>query len=87
MQTTNSKQRKTLEKIFTNPAPNNILWEEIESLIRHLGCVIEYRGGSKVKFTKNAVPLFVHRPHPSNQTPPQTISNIREFLIEIGVTP
>ncbi len=28
----NNKQRKTLELIFTNPVPANIIWQDIESL-------------------------------------------------------
>jgi len=87
MQTTNSKQQKTLERIFTTPVPNNILWSEIESLLRNLGCVIQYKGGSKVKIAKDTEKALIHRPHPGNQTPPETVIDIRTMLTNIGVTP
>jgi hypothetical protein len=33
----NNKQHKTLEFIFTDPIPANILWKDIESLFVALG--------------------------------------------------
>jgi hypothetical protein len=87
MQITNSKQRKILERIFAEPIPNDILWTDIESLLRHIGCKIEYRGGSKIKIIKDTKKLFDHRPHPSNQTPSRTVKVIKNFLTRIGVTP
>ena len=84
---TNSKQLETLEKVFKLPTPNNILWTDIISLLKHVGCTIEYRGGSEVKATKGTKKMFEHRPHPSNQTPCRTVKTIRTFLTRIGVTP
>jgi len=35
----NSKQRKTLKNIFSRPTPKNLLWNDIESLFRAIGCI------------------------------------------------
>jgi hypothetical protein len=87
-QVTNSKQLKTLIRIFMVPTPNDILWQAIESLLNHVGCTIKYRGnGSKLRITKDSAVLSEHRPHPSNQTPPFTVERIKKFLAKIGVTP
>ena len=86
-QITNSKQRKTLKKIFTLPTPNDILWTDIESLLKHIGCVIEYNKGSRMTFKKDKEMIFIHRPHPQKQTPPETIKEIKNFLEDTGVTP
>jgi len=87
MQPTGSKQRKTLERVFAQPTPNDVLWSDIESLLTHLGCTIKYLGGSRVRFAKGSERHFAHRPHPSNQTPSLTIKGIRNFLARIGAEP
>lgn len=87
MESLNGRQQKTLERIFARPTPNDILWADIESLLRHVGCTIEYRGGSKVRITKGALKRIEHRPHPGNQTPARTTERIKDFLMLIGVTP
>jgi len=86
-QPTGARQRRTLQKIFSRPAPNDIPWADIESLLRHLGCTIEYRGGSKILILMGKEGHFEHRPHPSKQTPSRTTERIRDFLTRIGVTP
>lgn len=87
MKVTNSKQRRTLEKIFEKPTPNNILWKDIESLLNHIGCMLKYPGGSIAKISKGEARILDHRPHPGNQTPSRTTGRIRIFLADIGVMP
>jgi len=82
LEISNAKQRRTLERIFKQPTPNDILWSNIESLLK-----LEYREGSRVKITKGNITHRCHRPHPSNQTKPHTVEGIRNFLDEIGVKP
>jgi len=41
----NSKQRKTLESIFTRPLRADIYWTDIESLFRSLGASVESGSG------------------------------------------
>jgi hypothetical protein len=87
MALTNSKQQKTLERIFKEPTPNDIPWPDIESLFKHVGCTIKHRGGSKVAFEKKDKVLFMHRPHPQTQTPTQNIRRIKAFLKDLGAEP
>jgi predicted RNA binding protein YcfA (HicA-like mRNA interferase family) len=86
MQITSSKQRKTLEKIFTEPTPNDIPWTTIESLLEHVGCETKYGRGSKASFKKDSKIVFIHRPHPQRQTPIGTVKEIKIFLEKLGVT-
>lgn len=46
----NSKQRKTLEAIFSTPVPKTLAWKDIESLFRALGCTVVEGDGSRVSF-------------------------------------
>ena len=83
----NSGQRKTLEAIFSNPIPKNILWDDMESLLKSVGCTVKNRGGSKVAFGKGTEMLYVHRPHPQKEATAFVVSKIRVFLERLGVTP
>jgi predicted RNA binding protein YcfA (HicA-like mRNA interferase family) len=84
---TNSRQRKTLYRIFKEPTPNDIPWSQIESLFKHIGFEIEYGMGSRVKMERDDETFTCHRPHPSSQTNPDTIRDIRDFLAQVGVRP
>jgi hypothetical protein len=86
MQINNSKQRKTLGKIYTHPIPNDIPWTRIISLCSHIGCTIEYGKGSKVTIKKDAAKIFCHSPHPNKETPESTVAAIKEFLEQLEVT-
>ena len=83
----NSKQRKTLEAIFFEPVPKNLPWDDIESLLKAVGCKVNNRGGSKAGFGKDNEMLYVHRPHPQKEAKGYAISKVKAFLISIGVTP
>jgi hypothetical protein len=87
MQTTNSRQRRTLERIFAAPTPNDIPWPDIESLLKHIGCTIKHRDGSKITIMKDREKTHVHRPHPQTQTPDWTIKKIKKFIENIGAKP
>ena len=45
-----SKNRKTLETIFANPANGNIPWDQIESLFVSVGCRVIEGSGFSVTF-------------------------------------
>jgi hypothetical protein len=40
-----------------------------------------------VVFEKGNEAYFEHMPHPSRQTPSETVKNVRNFLQRIGATP
>ena len=42
-----NKHRHTLEAIFRDPPAGNLQWREVESLLNHLGAVVESGHGAK----------------------------------------
>lgn len=83
----NSKQKRTLDAIFTDPASGSIEWKSIESLLIAVGCETVEGKGSRVKFHKDKVIASFHRPHPEKEAKRYQVRDAREFLIKIGVRP
>ncbi len=83
----NSKQRKTLTAIFTDPVDGAIEWSRIESLLTAMGCRIIKGDGSSVTFEKNGVRAHFHRPHPQKEALRYRIKAVREFFIKTGMQP
>ncbi|MEN8218802.1 MAG: type II toxin-antitoxin system HicA family toxin [Pseudomonadota bacterium] len=83
----NSKHRKTLEAIFSEPVPNSMEWSRIESLFVALGADIIEGNGSRVRFVLNEVVGSFHRPHPGKEAKPYQVRDARYFLEQAGVTP
>ena len=82
-----SRHRRTLQRIFTNPAPADIRWAEIEALLRAVGVRVSERAGSRVGLMKDSTGIVVHRPHPQPETSRKTVRDIKEYLLSIGVAP
>lgn len=59
------KYAKTLEQIFRHPVSGNIRWDDVESLLVHLGAEVEERRGSRIAVVLFDEVLIFHRPHPS----------------------
>ena len=83
----NSKHRKTLDAIFSQPTPCNIEWRKIESLFEALGATIIEGDGSRVAFIINDEKGDFHRPHPGKEAKRYQVRNARDFLTRVGVTP
>lgn len=83
----NSKQRRTLSAIFTEPVNGNLEWRSIESLLVALGCQVIEGSGSRVTFILNGQRLDLHRPHPRKEALRYRVKDVREFLRRAGVTP
>ncbi len=83
----NSKHRKTLEIIFSEPVNGNLEWRKIEALFLALGAELNERSGSRVSFTLNGEKLDVHRPHPGKEALKYRVKDARNFLTNAGVTP
>jgi hypothetical protein len=81
----NSKQRKTLAEIFKSPAPSNILWTDIESLLVALGAEISEGNRSRVRIKLNTEKAVFHRPHPQKETEKGAVISMRRFLENAGV--
>lgn len=81
------KHEKTLTRIFTQPAPSNIDWKDIEKFFIHLGAEITEGNGSRVRVALNEVRAVFHRPHPQKEANKATVRSVREFLEAAGVMP
>ena len=83
----NSKHRKTLEGVFSNPINGNIEWRKIEALFLALGAVKDEGQGSAVTFVLNNRRADFHRPHPKKEALRYRVKAAREFLEKAGVKP
>ena len=83
----NSKQRKTLDAIFADPVSKTMPWNDIESLLKSVGCRLIEKGGSAVAFEKDGQMMHAHRPHPQNTVKQYVVVAVRKFLSKIGAEP
>jgi len=83
----NSRQRKTLESIFKDPVSANIVWRDVESLLKALGCEVTEGNGSRVRLALNGVRAVFHRPHPDPKTDRGAVKSMRRFLTEARIQP
>ena len=83
----NSRQRKILEAIFTDPVSSNIEWRKIETLLVSVGCDVIRGGGSRIAFKYGTLRADFHRPHPRKEAKLYQVRAAREFLKRMGVTP
>ncbi|MDP3478805.1 MAG: type II toxin-antitoxin system HicA family toxin [Desulfoprunum sp.] len=81
----NSKHRKTLTSIFTDPANGNMAWREIESLLVALGCRLVEGKGSSITFERDGVRATFHRPHPDKAALRYRVKGAREFLTQLRI--
>lgn len=83
----NSKHKRVLRAIFTDPVSGNIEWIAIETLLIAVGCQVIEGSGSRVRFViKGEVETF-HRPHPAKEAKRYQVRDARQFLSRIGVKP
>ena len=83
----NSKQRKTLAAIFTDPVSPAIEWKAVEGLLIAVGCRVIEGSGSRVRFTHGSEAETFHRPHPAKEAKRYQVRAARAFLERIGVKP
>ncbi len=76
----NSKQRKTLEAIFTRPTRLNIVWADVEKLFIALGGEVIEGKGSAIKILIDDELAYFHRPHPNKEAKRYQIDDARRFL-------
>lgn len=82
----NSKHKKTLKAIFTNPISGNIEWAEIEALLVAVGAELSEGRGSRIRFDYGGEQAYFHRPHPGKEALRYRVADARAFLQRIGVT-
>ncbi len=82
----NSKHRKTLKIIFTDPINGNIEWRKIEALFLAIGASRTEKAGSAVSFVLNDIRVDFHRPHPDKEALRYRVKDARKFLQKAGIT-
>ncbi len=82
----NSKHRKTLKIIFTDPINGNIEWRKIEALFLAIGASRTEKAGSAVSFVLNDIRVDFHRPHPDKTALRYRVKDARKFLQQAGIT-
>lgn len=87
----NSKQKRILADIFTEPTLGNVAFADIEALLIAVGCVQKNKkqktGGSRVKFVKDGMIASFHRPHPEKEAKKYQVEQAREYLTRLGLEP
>ena len=83
----NSKQRRTLKAVFTDPVSPAIPWAAIEILLIAVGCELVEGKGSRVRFSKDGMVQTFHRPHPEPDAKRYQVRDARAFLSRLGVEP
>jgi hypothetical protein len=83
----NSKHRKTLEIIFSDPVSGTLPWDRIEALLVAVGCKVVEGSGSSVTFEKEGRRAYFHRPHPQREALVYRVKAVREFLTKLEITP
>jgi len=83
----NSKHRKTLAAVFTDPVPGTIEWAAVESLLLAAGARLIEGRGSRGRFEKDSEVETFHRPHPAKEAKRYQVRDARDFLERIGVRP
>ena len=81
------KHQKTLEQIYKRPTSANILWSNIESLLKTLGAKVTERAGSRVAVVLFGEVRVFHRPHPSPNTDKGAVVSVRKWLEIYEVKP
>ena len=82
-----ARHRRTLHAIFETPVQANVLWADIESLLRACGAEISEGRGSRVRIALHGVRAVFHRPHPQKETDKDSVMSMRRFLLEAGIEP
>lgn len=82
-----SKHERVLRAVFAEPVGANVLWSDIESLLRPKGADITEGAGSRVRVALHGVRAVFHRPHPDKETNQGALRSVRRLLIAAGVIP
>ena len=83
----NSKHKRTLAAIYSDPVLTSIDWKDIEALFVTLDVQIIEGRGSRVRFEKEGIIASFHRPHPRKEAKPYQVKDARVFLRQLGVEP
>lgn len=80
-----SKHRRTIAAVFEDPVRSSILWNDVVSLLLHLGATMRQGSGSRVRVMLRGKRVTLHLPHPQKEVNTYTVRDLREFLHRTGV--
>jgi hypothetical protein len=83
----NSKQRRTLVAVWSDPVNGNIEWTRIESLLIALGRRVVEGPGSSVTFEWKGQRATFHRRHPGKEALRYRVKAVRQLLERMGAKP
>ena len=83
----NSKQKRVLTAVFSDPVSGTLAWSDIEALLIAVGAEVVEGSGSRVRFVCGAEVETFHRPHPEKEAKRYQVRAARAFLERIGVRP
>ncbi|RJP22364.1 MAG: type II toxin-antitoxin system HicA family toxin [Candidatus Omnitrophota bacterium] len=82
-----TRQQRILQYIFEKPVRSDIKWDDVISLVKHLGREIQQRKGSRVALVIHQVSAIFHTPHPRKEMKKAAVVELRKFLEKVGVHP
>jgi len=83
----NSKHRKTLAAVFSDPVSGTVEWAAVEGLLLAVGARLIEGRGSRVRFEKEGEVATHRHPHPARQAKRYQLRDARDFLERIGIRP
>ena len=82
-----TRHLKTLAAVFSQPAPANLPWRKVESMLTALGATVTEGDGSRVHIELAGETATFHRPHPQKEADRNAVRAVARFLSNAGVTP
>jgi len=83
----NSRQRRTLQRVFEMPTRSDIEWKEARSLLVALGADLQEGKGSRVRIRINGRPHVLHFPHPRKEMKKWVVEDLRDILKSVVIEP
>jgi len=80
------KHERVLAAIFADHPSGNIHWQEIESLLVHLGAELHESRGARVIVTLRGQEMTLHRPHHGASVGRAELHQLRQFLQAAGMS-
>jgi predicted RNA binding protein YcfA (HicA-like mRNA interferase family) len=81
------KHQKTLQSIFDVPVRSDVVWTDIEKLLKALGAELSEGRGSRIRIYLNGTRAVFHRPHPKKETDKGALKAMKKFLNQAGINP
>lgn len=82
-----TKHVRCLVAVFERPTRANLVWAEVEQMLRYFGARIEEKAGSAIGIELNGQVAVFHRPHPQKEAKRYAIRALCDFLTTAGLAP